>query len=248
MTFKNRNLLFVLAFYLVFVLVGSFEIYAMELTEESKGEGATSHARSNKKDIKPEDCFDITVIGGGYTGVFTCLLLSKLRKSDGRALKICLVEKDAHLMNGSSIMPARLHLGGEYPKDPITASQCLLASILFRQMLPTDEVFTDRMYTDFLIAGSSIRGEGGEDNHLTKAQFEEHYRGLKLIYEGIFEELLEKLYRNKEVAARCLFGLPKDFLLDIPELRRTHLRGDESLREHFPEGVEHLNEELILSH
>ena len=130
-----------------------------------------------------EEKFDVAIIGGGYTGVFSALLLSRLKDANGdSALRVCLLERDEHLMNGSSLVPARLHLGGEYPKDPVTARQCLLGAMLFRQMMPTDDILTDRKHLDFLVA---------KDSPSTLLdEVKQRYEELRIIYKGLFEEIL----------------------------------------------------------
>ena len=147
-------------------------------------------------DDLPEDRNTIAVIGGGYTGVISAILLAKLKIFD-----VHLFEKDMVFMNGASAAPARLHLGGEYLEDEKTAKHCLFSAILFRQMLPTESIFTDIQYTKFLTAIDSL-----EDISIKTIQ--EQYAELQRSYERVFGQLSEIWGTTDEETGLRLFGHP----------------------------------------
>ncbi len=61
--------------------------------------------------------FDYAIIGGGIFGVYTALYLAENNNH-----KVCLIEKEMHLMKKATIVnQARLHCGYHYPRSIITA-------------------------------------------------------------------------------------------------------------------------------
>jgi hypothetical protein len=174
----------------------------------------------------------IAIIGGGYTGVFLCCQLANLKKADGTpALDIHLFEKNLNLMQGASTAPARLHLGGEYPKDQTTALQCLISALIFKQMLPTESILTTRKRIDFLLAKESTEKLVGDSERLTLEQLRDHYIKIHAVYSDVYTQL-ERGW-GAETSTR-LFGTPNEFFsfLDSPEKIE-----DERLRQHFIGGI-----------
>lgn len=180
-----------------------------------------------------EQYIDVAVIGGGYTGVLSSILLASLKKADGStpALRVHLFERDYHLLNGASLIPARLHLGGEYPKDMITAKQCLFSAIIFRQMFPTESILTNRKRIDFLLAKACTEKLRNDANDLTLSELEMHYAKLKAFYKNAFDELFKTWGDDTE---SCLFGSPDDF---FSFLKGPEDIDDERLRHHFTGGI-----------
>lgn len=174
----------------------------------------------------------VGVMGGGYTGVISSILLAKLRNYWGEpALDVHLFEENLVLMGGASIVTSRIHSGGEYPKAIITALQCLYSSVLFRQMFQTESIFTRRRYMDFLLAKESIENKN-EEERLTLEELKKHYSHLNDTYQVIFDELTSQLGENE--TAHRLFGYPRDFFefLESPSAIE-----DERLRSHFVGGI-----------
>ena len=152
-----------------FLLIGGLFLIVMTVSSSclASSDAETTGPERGRPAYPPHLFYDnkdnpyIAVIGGGYTGVLSSLLLAGLKKPgpDGQpALSVHLFEQDLNLMNGASLIPARLHLGGEYPKDPPTAFQCLISALIFRQMFPTESILTDRKRIDFLLAGTNPDG------------------------------------------------------------------------------------------
>ncbi|MBY0461690.1 MAG: FAD-dependent oxidoreductase [Alphaproteobacteria bacterium] len=171
-------------------------------------------------------------VGGGYTGVISSILLAKLRNYCRQpAFDVHLFEKDWFLMGGASIVTSRVHSGGEYPKDVVTAMQCLYSSVLFRQMFQTESVFTSRRHMDFLLAKESIEN-ADKDEKLTLEELRKHYSHLNDTYQLIFDELSSQLGKNE--TSHLLFGYPRDF---FEFLESSSAIEDERLRSHFAGGV-----------
>jgi hypothetical protein len=164
----------------------------------------------------------IGVIGGGYTGILSSILLSRLKNKDGtQAFDVHLFEEDIILMNGASTAPARLHLGGEYATDLMTGKQCLFSALLFRQMFQTESILTDVMHTEFLVAKESLK-----TRDLEPGQLRTHYEKLRPFYKQAFDVLTKN---NSEIASQ-LFGPPTDLFESLESV-------DPQLQSHFAEGV-----------
>ena len=154
-------------------------------------------------DDLPEERNTIVVIGGGYTGVISAILLAKLKIFD-----VHLFEKDTILMNGASAAASRLHLGGEYLlEDGITAKQCLFSAILFRQMFPTESILTDIQYIKFLTAMDSLE-------EISVEKIRTQYKKLQSSYKKKFDQLKELWQTSDEETSDRLFGDPSLFVED----------------------------------
>jgi len=171
----------------------------------------------------------VAVIGGGYTGVISSILLARLKKAGTPALDVHLFEKNLNVLNGASTAPARLHLGGEYPKDSTTALQCLISALIFRQMFPTESILTTRKRIDFLLARESEEAKE-EDQRLTLAELHGHYQKLQQTY----KELLQQFGDWGDGAAPRLFGTLHEFFSFLGSAEAIE---DERLRPHFTGGV-----------
>ncbi|WP_032112948.1 FAD-dependent oxidoreductase [Candidatus Paracaedibacter symbiosus] len=98
--------------------------------------------------------YSCVVIGGGLSGVLSALQLSRLKdKNDNPLFKVTLLERQPYLMSEASAVPARLHLGGEYPLDRTTALDCLYSSLLFWQMIPHG--YTNIPAVSYLVHGKT---------------------------------------------------------------------------------------------
>ncbi len=150
--------------------------------------------QANWADV-PDDFFTrrrekIAIIGGGYTGVLTALLLAKLQDEEENPFyEVHLYDSNPELMMGASLAPARLHLGGEYPKDEATALQCLKSAILFRQMLRG--VYTDISKTAFLLSNNS-------KEQLTYEVMKENYSKIKNRYGNYYTQLQKEYGENTD--------------------------------------------------
>lgn len=157
----------------------------------------------------PDDFFTrrrekIAIIGGGYTGVLTALLLTKLQdKEENPFYEVHLYDSNPELMMGASLAPARLHLGGEYPTDEATALQCLKSAILFRQMLRG--IYTDISKTAFLLSNNS-------KEQLTYEEMKENYNKIKNKYGRYYTQLQNEYGENTDA---LFFGPPDDFFAEI---------------------------------
>ena len=169
----------------------------------------------------------VAIIGGGLSGTITALLLDNLIKQGKISFgKIYLLEKNQSLLSGASLLPCRLHLGGEYPKDKITAYQCLFGSVLFRQMFQTDLVLTKVPNNTFLLAKESTRELKNKQSFLTKDDFLEHHQDLRKRYEHYLSQ-----FPNPNEMAELLFGSSLTEKLTEQELENL------GLEEHFCAGV-----------
>lgn len=132
----------------------------------------------------------VVVIGGGVTGVLAALQLSHF-------YAVVLIER-GKLLAGSSLLPSRLHLGGEYPLDVSleTGFACLRGAIAFRQMVP-DEVFTSEGC--YFLASTASRAV------ITASNIREYYSKLQEEY----AQLCRLSERNK------VFGEPADLYRDV---------------------------------
>jgi hypothetical protein len=176
-----------------------------------------------------DDIPRVAIIGGGYTGILSGILLARLRNERGDlAFKVDLFEKDLVLMNGASSLCARLHLGGEYPLHKDTAQHCLFSALLYRRMFPTEAILTNRRRNDFLVAKESTA-----NGDLTLEQVHQHYSFLKDLYRTTFDQFSSSLGDGEE-AARQLFGNPDEFFEFLASSEDIE---DERLRSHFAGGV-----------
>lgn len=89
---------------------------------------------------------EIVIIGGGLAGALTALFAAQIKNADGRnKYHITLLEKNKHLFDGSSLVAARLHLGGEYPLDQQTGDDCLKGAMIWKMVMPSHNVFFTQM-------------------------------------------------------------------------------------------------------
>ena len=97
----------------------------------------------------------IAIIGGGIAGVVTALFLSRVKDHSGRNLyHITIYESRAKILDGASKLLARLHMGGEYPLDGKTATDCVTGAFLFAQVFPK-AIFSEIEGIDYLVARDS---------------------------------------------------------------------------------------------
>ena len=154
----------------------------------------------------------VAIIGGGYTGVMTALLLARLTRRDGSPLySVHLYEQNKQLMTEASLMPGRLHLGGEYPLDVQTSRDCLLSALIFRQMFTNERIYTRIPAVAYLL--------GKETEGLTLEQMRENFEQIKNAYAHYYNALLTEYDDN---TAALLFGTPEELFSDISdEVTRT---------------------------
>ncbi len=103
-----------------------------------------------------ENKTDIAIIGGGIGGVMAALFLSRtLKFNRSRNLyNITIYEKEHAILKGASNELARLHFGGEYPRDPSTAQDCVTGAILFSQIFPSS-VYSAITGVDYLVSAKN---------------------------------------------------------------------------------------------
>lgn len=134
----------------------------------------------------------VVVIGGGISGVLAALQLD-------RFYDVVLLERQRNLLTGSSIIPARLHLGGEYTLDNSmqTGFACIRAAIAFRQMLP-DEIFSNE--------GCYFQASTASLDAITPEGIQEYYHALQREYSKLCQLSPEN----------CVFGEPDDLYAPTP--------------------------------
>lgn len=150
---------------------------------------------------------------GGYTGVISAALLSKLTNSSNEPLyDITLLEEKENILDGASKIIDRLHLGGEYPLDEKTALECLKGAILFKQMMP--DVYSETPATNYVVSENTQHS-----GILTVEKVILQYKKIQKKYEKYFKQFAA-VY-GKMHAAKMLFGLPEELfciLTDIPHI------------------------------
>ncbi len=172
----------------------------------------------------------IAIIGGGVGGTLSAVLLAKLRDYAGEPVfTINLIERENNLLEGASKSISRLHLGAEYPKDQLTALQCLYCAILFRQMFQTDKILTERKTLSFLLA-RACESEEAPHKRLQREELHQHYERIKSNY-GEYYEKLKEIYG--EAINDLLFGPPSTFFDVMQEDELEKLR----LFSHFSTGI-----------
>jgi 2-polyprenyl-6-methoxyphenol hydroxylase-like FAD-dependent oxidoreductase len=97
----------------------------------------------------------ISIVGGGIGGVLTALFLSKIKDIHGQnRFNITIHEGKDSILEGTSKVWTRLHLGGEYPLDEETAANCVTGAFLFGQIFPK-QVFSKISGIDYLVTKKS---------------------------------------------------------------------------------------------
>jgi hypothetical protein len=158
----------------------------------------------------------VIIIGGGYTGSITAVLLSNLKKKNGdKMYDIVLLEKNNNILDGAAKLIDRLHLGGEYPLDKQSALACLEGSIYFKQMFP-EAIFSHALVTNYVLAK-----ETQENQELSLESIINNYNILQEHYKTYFKEFSD-VYGECQ-AARMLFGHPDQFYSLITDF--SHING-----------------------
>jgi hypothetical protein len=146
-------------------------------------------------------------IGGGLSGMVSALQLARLQTSAGQPLfKVILRERNPYLMGETSAVPARLHLGGEYPLDEITANDCLHTSLLFYQMIPHG--YTKIPAVTYLVdhhSHNQSEQKGGKDR-LDLWKMIDQYKKLKKYYRQYYPILKN----DPQFTHRSIFGKPEN--------------------------------------
>ncbi len=219
-----------MAFLYKFLILFSFlvftkSVYASALSEgigakeEAEKPFRLKRARSFEIEYNPPENLKIVIIGGGYTGMLSAVVLRQIIPD----AEIILIEKEQHLLTGASLTPGRLHLGGEYPLDPETSVSCLWGAFLLKQMLG-DTILTKVPAAQYLVA-KDLDASG-----LTVAQQKEAYeRNIKAVYQDVYDRFYEKSPHKED-----FFGPPEDLLRDmsVDEMPSTHFVGGVEVKEH----------------
>lgn len=143
----------------------------------------------------------ISIIGGGYTGIISALLLSKLKNKEGHPLyDISLIESKKELLLGASNKIARLHMGGEYPLDKETSKNCVIGSVLFSQIFNKDHFSSPVSGINYFLTKESCKKE-----ILSLEDMISSYQENIVLYSKLFN-IVKKMYPERE-----LVGDPKDF-------------------------------------
>ena len=146
---------------------------------------------------------EIAIIGGGLGGCLTALMLAKDPK-----YHVTLIEAQDTLLNGASAIASRLHLGGEYPLDPKTASDCLTGATIWKLLMP-ESIYTPTPPMKFLLAQKTQ--EYGEkhledDKALTLDKYLTVYEKIRNEYKIIFAKVQKGFGWNDETTKKSLFG------------------------------------------
>jgi len=104
----------------------------------------------------------ITVIGGGLSGCVSALMLAR------QGYHVNLIEKNDELLTGSSRVAARLHRGLEYPKDPISAIDCMKSAVMWKLLMPDNITTAPPPMKAVLSKRSQELGEIKETNEMLK--------------------------------------------------------------------------------
>ncbi|WP_198027207.1 FAD-dependent oxidoreductase [Candidatus Paracaedibacter symbiosus] len=151
--------------------------------------------------------YECVVMGGGLTGILSAIHLANLRNVDNKPLfKVTLLEKEAHLMSGASMIAGRLHLGGEYPLNKATAQDCLYGASLFRLMIPYG--YTDIPAVTYVIDNQTqIEAERSKDiKGLTAKKMNKRYQKRVVNpYTHFFS-----FVKNSTYESESFFGEPSD--------------------------------------
>ena len=152
----------------------------------------------------------IVIIGAGYTGTLSAALLSNLkRKNDQRIYRIVLLDERNSILDGTSKVIDRLHLGGEYPLDQASALSCLQGALYFKQMLP--DVYSKAEATNYILAE-----ETEKEGTLTFERMIQNYTTIQQSYSAYFD-IFSNLH-GKERAIHLLFGHPNTLFSEITDL------------------------------
>jgi len=165
---------------------------------------------------------EVVIIGGGVAGCMTALQLAK-----NPDYHVTLLEAQDQILNGTSLLFSRVHLGGEYPLDLDTAKACLYGGVTMKWLLP-DHIFSKAPPIRYLIGNNTQRfGENEESrlrkeadanqefrgtrrkakkvkkdddtpkNGLTHARFWEMYQSLQRTYDSIIRDILDIFSVNR---------------------------------------------------
>jgi|GEM_PF-5334489 len=219
-----------MAFLYKFLILFSFLIYSKFVyasassggiadKEESEKPLGLKRARSFEIEFNPPENVKIAIIGGGYTGMLSAVVLRQVIPD----AEIILIEKERHLLTGASLTPGRLHLGGEYPLDPTTSVSCLWGAFLLKQMFG-ESILTKVPAAQYLVA------KGLDASELTAEQQKEAYeRNIKSVYKDVYDRFYAKSPHKED-----FFGPPEDLLRDMTaaEMPSTHFVGGVEVKEH----------------
>lgn len=148
---------------------------------------------------KKQEKGTIAVIGGGLGGSLTAIMLAK------QGYNVKLIEAQDSILNGASRIAARLHLGGEYPKDEHTRMDCLESAIIWKLLMPPS-IYTAVNKMKFLLTKTThALGLGSPpetENALTTSQYLDAYEGVRTKY-AVTLGVLKKTFSDIE---QKLFG------------------------------------------
>jgi hypothetical protein len=149
----------------------------------------------------------IAVIGGGLGGCLTALMLAKEGK-----YHVTIIEKDK-LFNGTPLLASRLHLGGEYPLDSQTASDCLRGGIMWKMLMPK-KIYTPTPPMKFLL-GEKTQQNGvnypTDEKTLTLEKYRISFEAIRREYEEKNFHRIQKAFGwNDARAEKELFGSPAE--------------------------------------
>lgn len=181
----------------------------------------------------------IVVVGGGLEGCLTALMLARINRNKGGTspYKVVLVESQDELLNGSSLLASRLHLGGEYPLSLPTALDCLKGAIAWKLVMPPN-IYTDRQPMKFSISkatekeGQNAIQSGDSElikKTLTFEKYKTHYEAIRKKYAEYVSQI--DAHKKADVPGwrtakteKLLFGSPDDkkffSVLDSSEYNR----------------------------
>ncbi|HXF90609.1 MAG TPA: FAD-dependent oxidoreductase, partial [Candidatus Nitrosotenuis sp.] len=171
--------------------------------------GALSESLGHISEFVKKKPLKCVVIGGGYTGILSAVQLARLKDINDKPLfKVTLLEQNSTLLNGASMVAGRLHLGGEYPLDTLTALDCLYAGLLFWQMIP--QGYTKIPGVTYLIDKKSEEQPQSisDSRFLNRAKMIEEYRKIQARYEIYYHHLK----KDDRYLNNSFFGEPKNLL------------------------------------
>lgn len=163
----------------------------------------------------------LTIIGGGLEGCLAALFAARVPLLDeqgnavtddnGKPLpqyEVTLLEASDHILSGTSMAAARLHLGGEYPKDLRTATDCMWGAMLWKLIMPPD-VFTSVDTMRYLIAkGTQQEAVQGNPSAITFEDYKKHYEKLKDQYHSMASHVASALRKFPEAAKQMHIHIP----------------------------------------